>query len=97
MTKLSGYYETPNARKYLQQLCKHFAHKVDATYEDEHGLVQFIFGPAHLDADSQGLKVSFDLNKVEAVDPAKHVIDSHLAKFAFREGFTSMKWQDPIS
>lgn len=97
MPKLSGHYETENATKYLQQLCKHFAHKVDASYEGQSGVVHFVFGSAQLNADAHGLGVSFDLNDIKAVDPAKHVIDSHLAKFAFREGFTSMKWQDPIS
>lgn len=29
--------ETPNAGKYLQQLCKHFAHKVEVDYGDGHG------------------------------------------------------------
>ena len=32
-----GTFTTPNASKYLQQLCKHFAHKVDVEYDETRG------------------------------------------------------------
>ena len=33
--------ETENASKYLVQLCKHFAHKVDVDYDQTQARVEF--------------------------------------------------------
>lgn len=97
MHSLSGSYATENAKKYLQQLCKHFGHKIDVSYDENQGTAKFIFGPAFFSADDQKLSVQFELNQAASVDAAKHVIDSHLKKFAFRESFENMEWQSDHS
>ena len=33
----SGTFQTPNASKYLQQLCKHFEHKVAVVFDESEG------------------------------------------------------------
>lgn len=33
----TGTFMTPNASKYLQQLCKHFAHKVAVVFDETEG------------------------------------------------------------
>ena len=33
----TGTYATPNGSKYLQQLCKHFAHKAEVTFDSLSG------------------------------------------------------------
>ena len=50
-------FETPNASRYLQQLCKHFAHKVPATFDAHHGEVELPPGRCVLDADETGLTI----------------------------------------
>ncbi|MCH2250255.1 MAG: DUF2218 domain-containing protein [Cognatishimia sp.] len=92
MPHLVGRYETQNASKYLQQLCKHFGHKIDVTYDAQQGSCTFVFGTAIMSADPQKLLIKFDLNYPEAIETAKNVIDRHLEKFAFREHFQSMDW-----
>ncbi|WP_299851433.1 DUF2218 domain-containing protein [uncultured Roseovarius sp.] len=93
MTSLIGYIETPNASKYLQQLCKHFGHKIDVEYDAHRGTAAFVFGEAIMTADEIGLTVRFELEDVRAEEPARHVIDRHLETFAFREKITAMTWQ----
>lgn len=89
----TGTFATPNGSKYLQQLCKHFGHKVDVDYDHQTGTVAFPMGPAKMQADETGLTVVFTLSKPEDVPAAHSVIDRHLETFAFREDFKGMVWQ----
>lgn len=93
MYELTGHYGTKNGSKYLQQLCKHFGHKIDVSYTETDGVCTFDMGKAFLTADADGLTIRFELVTQEAAAAARSVIDSHLVKFAFRENFEHMNWQ----
>ncbi len=93
MPQTTGTFATDQASKYLQQLCKHFAHKIEVTYTPTQGTCHFVFGPAEMRATDTELQVQIDLQDESAVAQAQSVIDKHLARFAFREGFTNMTWQ----
>ncbi|KUF11078.1 DUF2218 domain-containing protein [Pseudoponticoccus marisrubri] len=88
----TGRFETAHASKYLQQLCKHFAHKVEVSFDSETGTAALPAGPARLQAADGALTVTVTGADADALDRARHVIDSHLARFAFREGFETMDW-----
>lgn len=88
-----GLFETPNGSKYLQQLCKHFAHKVTVEYDAEQGRAALPAGPALLQANATGLRVEITAEDTDGLTRARHVIDDHLKRFAFREGFEGMAWQ----
>lgn len=94
LTHLSctGKFNTDKASKYLQQLCKHFSHKIDVRFDDTSGEVALPPGPARLTATDSALLVTIDAQDNDSLDKAKGVIDSHLARFAFRENFTAMDW-----
>lgn len=92
MHKLEGHFATPNGSKYLQQLCKHFSHKIDVEFTETEGTATFAFGAAHLIADKSGLTIRFELEEADTLPSAKGVIDSHLERFAFREDFKNMDW-----
>ncbi|WP_095590793.1 DUF2218 domain-containing protein [Actibacterium ureilyticum] len=87
-----GRFETPNASKYLQQLCKHFAHKIEVEYDASKGVCQFPMGVAVIEADDTALTVRLDIDDPERVPAGQSVIDKHLERFAFREDFTTMTW-----
>lgn len=75
---------TENASRYLQQLCKHFAHKVTVEFTSEAGTVWLPFGTCHLSAEADRLVLRAtsdpsDLPKLE------RFLGDHLARFAFRE------------
>ena len=92
MTTITGHFATPRASGYLQQLCKHFGHKVEATFDERSGVIAFPAARATLAATDEALSVTLDAESVEDLERMQGVIDSHLARFAFREGFERMDW-----
>ena len=92
-----GRYDTANGSKYLQQLCKHFAHKVTVDYNAEKGTVEFPMGKAFMRADETGLTIRIELDTEDAEPMAHNVIDRHLERFAFREPVKVMTWTREIS
>ncbi|MBO6792169.1 MAG: DUF2218 domain-containing protein [Dinoroseobacter sp.] len=92
MNQLIGRFETPNGAKYISQLCKHFAHKVEAEADGASGFAKLPCGPAQFSASDASLEVRIDLVAEDKVEMAKHIIDAHLARFAFRENFEAMAW-----
>lgn len=85
-------YPTAHASKYLQQLCKHFGHKVEVSYDESHGRAALPAGPAELDADAEGLTVRITAEDAKSLIQARFVIDSHLVTFAHREDFCGLHW-----
>ncbi|HWK67691.1 MAG TPA: DUF2218 domain-containing protein [Rhizobiaceae bacterium] len=83
---------TPNGAKYAQQLCKHFAHKITATFADGHGECRFDAGTAVLDADSDGLTITVSASEAAGMERLQGVIESHLQRFAFREQLAAFQW-----
>ncbi len=90
--KLTGTFETPNGSKYLQQLCKHFGHKIETTFTPDTGAIHFGFGRVDLRADADCLTITAAPENTETADRVKKVIDDHLKRFAFRENFEGMTW-----
>jgi hypothetical protein len=92
MMTATGTFSTENASKYLVQLCKHFAHKIDVTYTEDAGNCSFPMGTASMTATSDQLRVDVEVADTEGLKQVKHVIDVHLERFAFREEFKNMDW-----
>lgn len=88
----TGWFSTPNAQKYMTQLCKHFGHKIPAEVAGDAGQVTFDRGIARLQAGEDGLSVTLSCENGDAVASLQKVIDSHLQRFAFREEFAGMDW-----
>lgn len=76
---------TVHGRKYLQQLCKHFGHKVKVRYSPEEGRVAFPPGRCFMHANDDALKFSFISDEEQGAPVIKHIIDEHLETFAWRE------------
>ncbi|WP_158966295.1 DUF2218 domain-containing protein [Chachezhania sediminis] len=94
MLSSTGTYATPNASKYLQQLCKHFAHKIEVTYDVRKGECAMPLGPATMTADEAVFTIHVTAPDADSLPRAKSVMDEHLKRFAFRDGFEAMTWQD---
>ncbi|WP_412555336.1 DUF2218 domain-containing protein [Shimia sp. MIT1388] len=92
MLTATGTFSTENASKYLVQLCKHFAHKIDVSYDETQGSCSFPIGTAAMTANPEQLRVDIEVNDAEGLKQVKHVIDVHLERFAFREDFKNMNW-----
>lgn len=85
----TGVFRTPNASKYLQQLCKHFGHKAPVEISADTGRVELSIGVAEMLADAETLTVTVTGDDLPRL---REVIDKHLARFAFREEFSAMDW-----
>ncbi|WP_092063331.1 DUF2218 domain-containing protein [Poseidonocella pacifica] len=88
-----GTFATEHASKYLQQLCKHFAHKIDVEYDSQTGHAALPPGPARLDAGQEMLRIEITGPDEAGLSRARHIIDDHLVRFAFREDFKGMDWR----
>jgi hypothetical protein len=85
---------TGNAKRYLGQFVKHFAHKLPFVRHEsnEHGEVEFPLGLCTLDADATRLSIILNAGTDEEMGKLKDVVDRHLLRFAFREPLTII-WQ----
>ena len=84
---------TEQASRYLQQLCKHFAHKIPATFDEQTGHVSFPIGECRLKAEGATLRILLEAPGAEDMEQLKDVVIRHLVRFAFREELTAI-WQD---
>ncbi len=87
-----GQFTTEHASRYLQQLCKHFAHKIEVQFDETSGQAQFPSGIATLTASPKELIVILSADSDEGLERSRGAIDSHLKTFAFRESYTTMNW-----
>jgi uncharacterized protein len=86
MASSSADIRTAKAQGYLIQLCKHFAHKIPATYADNRGCITFDMGVADLDATDTGvLNVVVSARDAEKLPVLEDVVERHLKRFAFKE------------
>jgi hypothetical protein len=76
---------TAHARKYLQQLCKHFAHKVTVDFTPEEGRVLFPPGRCLMNADDRALTFHCISREERGIPVIQGILDRHLVKFAWRE------------
>jgi hypothetical protein len=83
---------TANAAKYLQQLCKHWSHRLEVDFSDRKGVVRFPAAVATLDAGEDSLLVSIEGEASEEVERLKGVVATHLDRFAFREAPLKLDW-----
>ena len=94
---------TTSASRYLQQLCKHWAHNLAVTFNAEEGRIVFpkdarglnFPGDATvtLKAHETELEVLVDASAPEQLEGLKGAVASHLDRFAFREAPLAFNWR----
>jgi len=84
---------TASASRYLQQLCKHFAHKLPVTFDPAEGRIGFSIGDVDLRAGEAGLRIDLTSPDAKQLEQLKEVVVRHLVRFAFREELT-VAWAD---
>ena len=76
---------TASASRYLQQLCKHWSHKMVTEFDPAKGRVDFPSGAQlFLEADGSGLHLKLDADE-DSLVRMEGVVADHLKRFAFRE------------
>jgi uncharacterized protein len=83
---------TVNGAKFLQQLCKHWSHRLEVEFSDRKGVVTFPGAVVNLEAEADALQVTIEGKDSEEVERMKGVVSSHLDRFAFREAPLRFNW-----
>ncbi|MEP4039419.1 DUF2218 domain-containing protein [Pseudophaeobacter sp.] len=76
----------------MQQLCKHFGHRVQVHFDPQSGLIELPFGRCDLAAEGDRLNLTVKAASQSELSKAREVIASHLERFAFREN-PNVDWQ----
>jgi len=86
---------TLSASRYLQQLAKHWSHKMEVSFTAEEGSIAFPNG-AHLAMRADSETLDLVLTVPEDGDPLRmrEVVASHIDRFAFREGPLTYDWRE---
>lgn len=94
---------TTNGSRYLQQLCKHWAHNLAVEYDTARGKVTFPAegrsgswsepGVLSLEAGVDTLTCRIDAGEEAQLSVLVAVVARHLDRFAFREAPLAFDWQ----
>jgi len=83
---------TPKARNYMIQLCKHFGHKVEASYTDTTGRIAFGDRICELDSSQTDvLAITLHAESEPSLHAIEDVVARHLVRFAFKEDL-AIQW-----
>jgi uncharacterized protein len=95
---------TGNASRYLQQLCKHWAHNLVVEFDSTQGRVTFPKdargaewpgdGVFTMAAGADTLTCRIEATSAGQLEGLKGAVERHLNRFAFREGELVFDWQD---
>ncbi|APX66306.1 DUF2218 domain-containing protein [Sphingomonas sp. gentR] len=86
---------TPSASRYLQQLAKHWSHKMEVSFTAEEGTILFPNGSKlEMRADSETLDIALTVPEDGDVTQMRQVVASHLDRFAFREAPLTFDWRE---
>ena len=95
---------TANGSRYLQQLCKHWAHNLEVEFTPERGTIKFprdargatwpADGLVTMVAHPDALECRIDASGPEHLAGLKGALARHLDRFAFREAPLTFPWQD---
>lgn len=86
---------TLSASRYLQQLAKHWSHKMEVSFTAEEGTIAFPNGSMlEMRAASETLDIILTVPEDGDVARMKEVVASHLDRFAFREAPLTFDWRD---
>ncbi|WP_022681515.1 DUF2218 domain-containing protein [Sphingobium bisphenolivorans] len=90
---LTAHVPTTNGSRYLQQLCKHWSHKFETSFDASQGSIAFPMGPIRMTAGAEALTLTIEPTEGADVERFKQVVADHLDRFAFREAPLTFDWQ----
>ena len=95
---------TSNGSRYLQQLCKHWAHNMSVEFDTERGRVTFPRDARGADwpgdaiftmiAGAETLDCRIEASSPGHLAALKGAVERHLDRFAFREAPLTFDWRD---
>lgn len=104
MNEATAHVPTKSGSKYLQQLCKHWAHNLAVEFTPEKGTVTFPKdarganwpgdGLVTMIAHPETLECRIEASSAGQLEGLKGALARHLDRFAFREAPLAFDWKD---
>lgn len=85
MARSRAVISTPHAERYLQQLCKHWAHRFETEFGPSSGRIRLPLGETRLSAGAETLTVDLEAGDAADLSGLREVVVRHIERFAFRE------------
>ena len=92
MLKATSQFETERASRYLVQMSKHFAHKIEVTWDETDAHAALPTGAATMHAGDGRLRFEVEAATPAELERAKLIIEQHIVRFAFREKLERLDW-----
>ena len=92
MLRATTSFETDRASRYLQAMCRHFAHKVPVSYDAETGKAEMPYGLLNMHAADNALYFEIEAADDHLLGRMKYVVEAHIIRFAFREKLEKLYW-----
>ena len=93
MPTMTARVPTPNASRYLVQLCKHWSHNCSVAYDAEHGTIDLGSDRrCEMWAKEARLVVTVEADS-DKLPRLQEVVADHLQRFAHREGALVFDWK----
>ena len=88
----SAFVPTDTPARYISRLCKHFAHKIPVSFDEQQGRIEFSAALALLQASSAGLTLQVQADTAQDLEQIKQVVASHFERVAWQAEL-SLDWQ----
>jgi hypothetical protein len=87
---------TPSASRYLQQLAKHWSHKMEVAFTPEDATITFPDGSRlEMQADNTALHLLLTVPDDSDAARMQDIVARHIDRYAFREAPLTFDWQTP--
>lgn len=83
---------TDEAARFVRMLCKHFAHKVKADWDEQRGWVEFAMGRCDMQAREKDLQVRCQAANQSELEEVADTIKSHFDRFTQPQGLV-LEWR----
>ncbi|MFT3966042.1 MAG: DUF2218 domain-containing protein [Sphingobium sp.] len=83
---------TLNGGRYLRQLCKHWAHRLEVEETGDQACLRLPQAFLTMAADPSALHIHLRADQDGDLQAMQEVVSSHLDRFAFREAPFALEW-----
>jgi len=93
----TGFVACEKPERYIQQLVKHWGHKMATSYDEGDGMGAFPFSQltnAVMCARDGGIAITLTTADMEENERMRGVIERHIDRFAFRETPLDYEWKE---
>jgi hypothetical protein len=84
MSKSTGETKTANAKRYMTQLCKHWSHKYEVSFDETDARIALPAGPLTMHVEPDRLELALEVDDA-VLARMQGVVEEHVRRFAFRE------------